>query len=94
MPALMQLQGPRNLGCCGRNRVEAAQAKPIAPAMPVTPTPLSGAVGGILAASPFTMLIGFAAGAFIAWNWVLPKTTSEAAARGISGHRSRKRRRR
>jgi hypothetical protein len=73
----MALEGPRNLGCMGCTRPTT---------QPQSSAPLSGAVGGLLAASPFTMIIGFAFGAFIAWNYVLPKST-----RGVSGHRGRRR---
>jgi hypothetical protein len=49
---------------------------------------LSGAVGGLFAASPFTMVVGFAFGAFLAWNYVLKPSNHGG---GVSGHRRRRR---
>jgi len=60
-------------------------------AQPMSGASLAGAsVGGFLSASPFMLLLGFASGAFIAWNYVLPKQRSG----GMSGSRRHRRRRR
>jgi hypothetical protein len=88
VPAILQLEGPSRLGCVGCTRPTSqpgTQGVQLAGAL--RGKGLQGAVGGILAASPFMMLMGFGFGAFLAWRYALaPKASSQ-----VSGHRRRRR---
>jgi hypothetical protein len=90
MPALMTLQGPKGLGCMGCTRPTSQPGtNGVSLAGSLAGPPLSGAASDFLSASPLTMIMGFAFGAFVAWRYALPGHGGGGG--GVSGHRRRRR---